>query len=144
MHIATAAGGVNLTMSELLRQQKFLEAFDLVPEVVPMADGAKILSAIFSSSIDLSPMSGIGQVFPAVERGADLKINLGPHAVRVGRIRLQRPLCAAEHPCPGERQSPWISLRAIGVSSGNRASSTCQPISSIDAAELLSTTTAEC
>ena len=79
MHIATAAGGVNLTLSELLRQQKFLEAFDLVPEVVPMADGAKILSAIFSGSIDLSPMSGIGQVFPAVERGADLTINLDFH-----------------------------------------------------------------
>ena len=39
-----------------------------------MADGAKILSGIYSGSVDVSPMSGFGQVFPAVEHGADLKI----------------------------------------------------------------------
>ena len=61
-------------MSELLRQQKFLESFDLEPDVVAMADGNKILGGIYSGSIDLSPMSGFGQVFPAVEHGADLKI----------------------------------------------------------------------
>ena len=74
VHIATAAGGLNMTMSELLRQQKFLEAFDLTPEVVAMADGSKIVGGIYSGSIDVSPMSGFGQVFPAIERGADLKI----------------------------------------------------------------------
>jgi ABC-type nitrate/sulfonate/bicarbonate transport system substrate-binding protein len=74
VHIATASGGMNLTMSELLRQQKFLESFDLTPEVIAMADGNKILGGIYSGSLDLSPMSGFGQVFPAVERGADLKI----------------------------------------------------------------------
>jgi NitT/TauT family transport system substrate-binding protein len=74
VHIATAAGGLNLTMSELLRQQKFLESFDLEPDVVAMADGSKIVGGIYSGSIDVSPMSGFAQVFPAVERGADLKI----------------------------------------------------------------------
>ena len=74
VHIATAAGGLNMTMSELLRQQKFLESFDLTPDVVAMADGSKILGGIYSGSLDVSPMSGFGQVFPAVERGADLKI----------------------------------------------------------------------
>src|SRR4029450_12003494 len=70
----TASGGLNLTMSELLRQEKFLESFGLTPDVVAMADGNKILGGIFSGSIDVSPMSGFGQVFPAIEHGADLKI----------------------------------------------------------------------
>jgi ABC-type nitrate/sulfonate/bicarbonate transport system substrate-binding protein len=74
VHSATAAGGLNMTMSELLRQQKFLESFDLTPDVVAMADGNKILGGIYSGSIDVSPMSGFGQVFPAVEHGADIKI----------------------------------------------------------------------
>jgi len=74
VHMATGAGGLNTTMSELLRQQKFLESFDLEPTVLAMADGSKILSGIYSGSVDLSPMSGIGQVFPAIEHGADLKI----------------------------------------------------------------------
>jgi NitT/TauT family transport system substrate-binding protein len=74
VHIATAAGGLNQTMSALLHQQQFLESFDLTPDVVAMADGSKIVGGIYSGAIDVSPMSGFGQVFPAVERGADLKI----------------------------------------------------------------------
>jgi ABC-type nitrate/sulfonate/bicarbonate transport system substrate-binding protein len=74
VHIATAAGSFNMTMSAVLRQQKFLEAFDLTPDMVAIADGSKILGGIYSGSIDLSPMSGFAQVFPAMEHGADLKI----------------------------------------------------------------------
>lgn len=74
VHIATGAGGLNLAMSELMRQQKFLESFGLAPDVLPMADGAKILSGVVGGSIDICPMSGFGQVFPAIEHGADLRI----------------------------------------------------------------------
>jgi ABC-type nitrate/sulfonate/bicarbonate transport system substrate-binding protein len=73
-HIATGAGNSNVTMSAVLHQEKFLESFDLKPDVVAIADGSKILAGIYSGSVDLSPMSGFGQVFPAIERGADLKI----------------------------------------------------------------------
>jgi ABC-type nitrate/sulfonate/bicarbonate transport system substrate-binding protein len=73
VHVATTAG-VNLTMWELLRQQKFLEAFDVPADVVAMADGSKILGGIYSGSIDVAPMSGFSQVFPAIERGADIRI----------------------------------------------------------------------
>ena len=73
VHIATTAG-VNLTMWELLKQQKFLESFDVPADVIAMADGSKILGGIYSGSVDLTPMSGISQVFPAIERGADIKI----------------------------------------------------------------------
>jgi ABC-type nitrate/sulfonate/bicarbonate transport system substrate-binding protein len=74
VHIATAAGNFNVTMNALLRQQKFLEAFDLNPELVPIADGSKILGGIYSGSLDVAPLSGIGQVFPAIEHGGALKI----------------------------------------------------------------------
>ena len=74
VHIANASGGLNLTMAELMRQQKFLESFDLMPDVLAVADGSKILGGVYSGSIDVSSMSGFGQVFPAIEHGADLKI----------------------------------------------------------------------
>ena len=73
VHIATTAG-INLTMWELLRQQKFLESFDVDADVIAMADGSKILGGIYSGSVDVSPMSGFSQIFPAIERGADIKI----------------------------------------------------------------------
>lgn len=75
--IANAAGGLNLTMAELLRQQRFLESFDLDASLVPVADGSKILGGIIGGSVGLSTMSGFGQIFPAIERGAPLRVLAG-------------------------------------------------------------------
>lgn len=75
--IANAAGGLNLTMGELMRQQQFLESFGLAPEVVDVADGTRILGGLVSRSVDISTMSGFGQVFAAIERGAPIKILAG-------------------------------------------------------------------
>jgi ABC-type nitrate/sulfonate/bicarbonate transport system substrate-binding protein len=73
VHIATSAG-LNLTMSELMHQQRFMESFGLESNMVALADGTKILGGIFSGSLDVSPMSGFGQIFPAIEHGADLRL----------------------------------------------------------------------
>lgn len=74
VHIATAAGSFNMTMSTLLRQQKFLEALNVEPDMIAIADGSKIMASVISGSIDIAPLSGFGQVFPAIERGADIKL----------------------------------------------------------------------
>jgi len=73
VRIATSAG-LNLTMSELLHQQRFMESFGLEAEMVAMADGTKILGGIYSGSLDISPMSGFGQLFPAMEHGAEMRL----------------------------------------------------------------------
>ena len=77
IHIANASGGLNVTMAELMRREKFLESFDLAPDMLAVADGSKVLAGVYSGSMDLSTMSGFGQVFPAIEHGADLKITNG-------------------------------------------------------------------
>ncbi len=66
--------GLNLTMTRLLRQEGFLKAFDVDAEVIAMADGSKALGGIYGGSLDFVPMSGFGQLFPAAERGANMKI----------------------------------------------------------------------
>jgi ABC-type nitrate/sulfonate/bicarbonate transport system substrate-binding protein len=75
--IANAGGGLNMTMEELMRQQKFLESFGLEPEFITVADGTRILGGIVSGSVDVSMASGFGQVFPAIGRGAAIKILAG-------------------------------------------------------------------
>jgi ABC-type nitrate/sulfonate/bicarbonate transport system substrate-binding protein len=75
--IANAGGSLNLTMGEIMRQQRFLESFDLEPELLTVADGTRILGGVVSGSVDVSMASGFGQVFPAIERGAALKILAG-------------------------------------------------------------------
>jgi ABC-type nitrate/sulfonate/bicarbonate transport system substrate-binding protein len=79
--IANAAGSLTLTMSALMRQERFLESFGLAPEVLAVVDGTRILGGVVSGSVDASMMSGFGQVFPAIERGATIKI-LGGGALR--------------------------------------------------------------
>jgi ABC-type nitrate/sulfonate/bicarbonate transport system substrate-binding protein len=75
--IANASGGLNLTMAALMRQQKFLESFGLAPDVMAVADGTRILAAIVGGNADISMASGFGQVFPAIEHGAGIKILAG-------------------------------------------------------------------
>lgn len=74
IRIANATGGLNLVLAEIMRQQRFLESFGLAPDMLGVADGTKILGGIVSGSIDASFMSGFGQIFPAIERGADLQV----------------------------------------------------------------------
>jgi ABC-type nitrate/sulfonate/bicarbonate transport system substrate-binding protein len=63
-----------MVMAELMRQQRFLESFGLAPDVLSVSDGTKVLGGLVSGSVDASFMSGFGQVFPAIERGAPLRI----------------------------------------------------------------------
>lgn len=72
--IANAAGNLNLTLAELMRQEKLLQSFDLDPNVLTVADGTRILGGVVSGSVDLSTMSGFGQAFPAIAHGARIKI----------------------------------------------------------------------
>jgi len=77
LRIANASGGMNLTLAALMREQRCFEAFGLEPEVLGVSDGAKILGGIIGGSVDATFMSGFGQVFPAIERGAAIRILAG-------------------------------------------------------------------
>jgi ABC-type nitrate/sulfonate/bicarbonate transport system substrate-binding protein len=74
IRIGSASGSFNLTISALMKQQGFLESFGLHPETIPVSDGAKIMASVISNSVDVVPISGFAQVFPAVERGAPIRI----------------------------------------------------------------------
>jgi ABC-type nitrate/sulfonate/bicarbonate transport system substrate-binding protein len=89
--IANASGGLNLTMAALMRQQKLLEAFGLDPEVIAVADGTRILGGVVGGSVDATFMSGFGQVFPAVARGAGVKILAGGALLPVLALFSARP-----------------------------------------------------
>lgn len=72
--IANAAGAINVTMQQLIKQEGFLEEFGLAPNIMQVADGSKILGGILGGELDLSSMSGFGQVFPAIAKGGKMKI----------------------------------------------------------------------
>ena len=91
IRIGNAAGGLNLVMGELMKQQRFLESFGLEPSVLGVSDGTKILGGLVGGSLDVSFMSGFGQVFPAIERGAPLRIIGGGALLPVLALFSSRP-----------------------------------------------------
>ena len=74
IRIANTAGNLNQTMMALMRQEQFLEQFGLQPDMQAVADGSRIMGGIIGGSADVSFLSGFGQAFPAVERGAEVKV----------------------------------------------------------------------
>jgi ABC-type nitrate/sulfonate/bicarbonate transport system substrate-binding protein len=77
INIASAAGGLNQTLTVLMHNLGYFEAFGLTPNVLAVADGSRMLGAVLNGSVDVSFSSGFGQVFPAIEHGAGLKIIAG-------------------------------------------------------------------
>ncbi len=74
IRVANAAGNVNLAMHQLMIQQGYLQEFGLDPNVITVADGAKIVGGLVGGDLDISTMSGFGQIFPADEKGGKMKI----------------------------------------------------------------------
>lgn len=72
--IGSAAGSFNLTVAAIMKQQGFMESFGLRPETLAVSDGSKIMASIISHSVDIAPISGFAQVFPAVGKGAPIRI----------------------------------------------------------------------
>lgn len=72
--IANAAGGLNLTMTALMKRMKFMESFGLEPTFLNVADGSRMLGAVLNGSVDASLMSGLSELFPAMEHGGAIKI----------------------------------------------------------------------
>jgi NitT/TauT family transport system substrate-binding protein len=77
IRIASASGNLNLAVAALMRQEKFLEALDLESDIMMVADGSRILGGVVGGSVDVCLNAGFGQLFPAVERGAALKVLAG-------------------------------------------------------------------
>lgn len=72
--VANAAGNVNITLQQMLRDLNLYEKYGLKPNLMAVADGSKIMGGLIGGDIDSSMMSGFGQIFPAIEKGAKLKM----------------------------------------------------------------------
>lgn len=77
VNIVNTASNSTMAFQELLKQQGFFEEFGVAPTTLNVADGSKLMGALFSGSSDICILSGFSQVFPAVEKGGKLKIVAG-------------------------------------------------------------------
>lgn len=72
--IASTSGDGGQTYVELLKNEKFLEKYDVEPEFISVSDGSKVVTAIISGESDICRGSGFGQALAAINKGADLRV----------------------------------------------------------------------
>ncbi len=75
--LANAAGNLNLAVQQCILDQGFFEKYGVKPTIINVADGSKIMGGLIGGDIDASMMAGFGQIFPAIEKGAKLKVIAG-------------------------------------------------------------------
>ncbi len=74
VNIIRSSGNLTATIEELMAQQQAFEKFRLAPKTIAAADGAKVLGSVLTGEMDICPLTGFANIFPAVQRGAKVKL----------------------------------------------------------------------
>jgi ABC-type nitrate/sulfonate/bicarbonate transport system substrate-binding protein len=75
--IANAGGASIMVHQELFKQLGYFEKFDLNVTTDNVTDGSRVVAALLGGTSDICLLAGIQPVFPAIEKGARLKIIAG-------------------------------------------------------------------
>jgi ABC-type nitrate/sulfonate/bicarbonate transport system substrate-binding protein len=75
VNIITTSG--NLTWEEVLKQKGYMEEFGITAETIHVADASKITGPLLTGEADIAIATGFSQLFPAIEKGAKIKILAG-------------------------------------------------------------------
>jgi NitT/TauT family transport system substrate-binding protein len=77
INVVNTSGNTNVVLATLLRQEGIFEQLGLDANILHVSDGSKLIGSLLSGEMDMCALSGFGQVLPAIEKGAKLKILAG-------------------------------------------------------------------
>lgn len=94
VNIVNTQGMATLTVQEVMKRKAFLQEFGVDPNIVYVADGAKLMGSLLSGESDICMFSGIGGVLTAIEKGAKIRLVAGSlvkpeHAVYTKRDNIR-------------------------------------------------------
>jgi ABC-type nitrate/sulfonate/bicarbonate transport system substrate-binding protein len=89
VNIITTSG--NLTWEEVLKQKGYMEEFGVTPDTLHVADATKITGPLLTGNSDIAIATGFSQLFPAIERGAKIKLLAGGIVLGQQTIYTKRP-----------------------------------------------------
>lgn len=72
--IVASSSAATMTLVELIKRMRFLEEFGVAPKITQVADASRVMPALISNEIDYCTLNGISLLFPAIEKGANLKL----------------------------------------------------------------------
>jgi ABC-type nitrate/sulfonate/bicarbonate transport system substrate-binding protein len=91
INIVNTAGNTNVVLATVLKQEGFFEDLGLDANILHVSDGSKLIGSLLSGESDMCALSGFGQVLPAIEKGAKLKILAGGAVLGLQAILTKNP-----------------------------------------------------
>jgi ABC-type nitrate/sulfonate/bicarbonate transport system substrate-binding protein len=108
VNIISAAGNLTSIFEELMRQQGFFEKFKLATKPIYVSDGSKLLGSLINGEMDICPLAGFANIFPAIQHGAKIKL------VNGGVVLGQQTVVSAK---PDVKSIRDLAGKTIGVGS---------------------------
>ena len=75
--VVNTGSNSTLVLQQLMQQQNYFNSVDLTAKTQNVSDGSKLIASLLNGSNDITLLSGFGQVLPAIEKGAKLKVVSG-------------------------------------------------------------------
>jgi NitT/TauT family transport system substrate-binding protein len=91
INIVNTSGNTNLVLAALLKQEGIFEGLALDAKLLHVSDGSKLVGSLLSGETDMCALSGFGQILPAIEKGAKLKVLAGGAVVPLQAIMTKNP-----------------------------------------------------
>jgi ABC-type nitrate/sulfonate/bicarbonate transport system substrate-binding protein len=91
INVVNTSGNTNLVLAALLKQEGFFEQLGVDANILHVSDGSKLIGSLLSGEMDMCALSGFGQVLPAIEKGARLKILAGGALLALQAIMTKNP-----------------------------------------------------
>ena len=91
VNIVCTSSTPQLTLTELIKRKGFLTEMGLDATVTHVQDGNRLVASLMSGDMDVCIISGFGQIYPAVEKGAKMKIIAGANTVIAQAVFSTKP-----------------------------------------------------
>jgi ABC-type nitrate/sulfonate/bicarbonate transport system substrate-binding protein len=91
VNVVNTSGNTNLVIASLLKQEGLFDQFELETNILHVSDGSKLIGSLLSGETDMCALSGFGQVLPAIEKGAKLKVLAGGAVLPLQGILTKNP-----------------------------------------------------
>lgn len=91
INLVNTSGNTNLVLAAFLKQEGIFEQLGLDANILHVSDGSKLIGSLLSGESDMCALSGFGQVLPAIEKGAKLKVLAGGALLGLQAILTKNP-----------------------------------------------------
>jgi NitT/TauT family transport system substrate-binding protein len=91
INVVNTSGNTNLVLAAMLKQEGFFTQLGVDATLTHVSDGSKLIGSLLSGEMDMCALSGFGQVLPAIEKGAKLKVLAGGAVLALQGIISKNP-----------------------------------------------------